>query len=182
MPLSEPLSREKMHCRDIRIEGFRRSDGLWDIEGHMTDVKTYAFDNAYRGRISAGEPLHDMWLRLTVDEEMVVQGLEAVTDGGPFEACPTITPNFARMVGVSLGPGWNRAIKARLGGVEGCTHLRELLGAMATVAFQTLYPVLARKRRKVAEPGRPALIDSCHAYRADGPVVKANWPEFHEGG
>ena len=23
--------------------GYRRADGLWDVEGHLTDVKTYAF-------------------------------------------------------------------------------------------------------------------------------------------
>ena len=181
MPLSEPAPRERMHCRDIRIEGYRRGDGLWDIEAHMTDSKSYAFDNAYRGRIGPGEPLHDMWLRMTLDEELVVQSLEASTEAGPFEACPAITPNYARMAGVKVGPGWSRAIKERLGGVEGCTHLREVLGAMATVAFQTLYPVLARKTPKDGKPRRPSLIDSCHAYRADGPVVKSHWPDFYEG-
>ena len=182
MPLSAPVAREKIHCRDIRVEGYRREDGLWDIEAHMTDTKTYGFDNSYRGHIPAGEPLHDMWLRMTIDEDLVVQQLEASTEAGPFEACPAITPNFARMAGVTLGPGWNRAIKERLGGAEGCTHLREVLGAMATVAFQTLFPVLSRKRAKSADkPKRPSLIDSCHAYRADGPVVKTLWPDFYEG-
>lgn len=181
MPLTEPAPREKIHCRDIRIEGYRREDGLWDIEAHMTDTKTYGFGNAFRGHIAPGEPLHDMWLRLTLDEDLVVQGLEASTEAAPFQACPSITPNYARMAGVKVGPGWNRAIKERLGGVEGCTHLREVLGAMATVAFQTLYPVLARKKPKDDQPRRPSLIDSCHAYRADGPIVKTNWPDFYEG-
>ncbi len=181
MPLSEPAPREKMHCRDIRIEGYRRDDGLWDIEAHMTDTKTYGFDNAFRGRIEAGEPLHDMHLRLTLDESLVVRGLEAATDAGPYQACPAVAPNYARMVGVTLGPGWSRAIKERLGGVEGCTHLREMLGAMATVAFQTLYPVLAKKAADKPRPGKPPLINTCHAYRADGPVVKAQWPGFYEG-
>ena len=181
MPLSEPAAREKMHCRDIRIEGYRRDDGLWDIEARMTDSKTYGFDNSFRGHIEAGVPLHDMRLRMTLDEDLVVQGLEASTDAAPFEACPSITPNYERMVGVTVGPGWTRAIKERLGGVEGCTDLREILGAMATVAFQTLYPVLARKKPKTDRPRRPALIDSCHAYRADGPVVKANWPDHYTG-
>ena len=181
MPLSPPAARRPMHCRDYRIEGFQRDDGLWDIEAHMTDVKSYGFDNAHRGRIEAGEPLHDMRLRLSIDENLVVHGLEAVTDAGPYAACPVVAPNFARMAGARLGPGWNRAIKERLGGVEGCTHLRELLAAMATVAFQTLYPVLARKAAETPKPGKPALLNTCHAYRSDGPVTQANWPEYYTG-
>ena len=107
--------------------------------------------------------------------------MEAATDAGPYQACPAVAPNYARMFGVTLGPGWSRAIKERLGGVEGCTHLREMLGAMATVAFQTLYPVLAKKAADKPRPGKPPLINTCHAYRADGPVVKAQWPAFYEG-
>ena len=181
MPLSPPAAREKQHIRDYRIEGYRREDGLWDIEAHMTDVKTYGFANAHRGRVEAGEPLHDMWIRITLDEELMVHAVEATTDAGPYGLCNDITPNFARLAGVRLGPGWNRAIKERVGGVEGCTHLRELLAAMATVAFQTLYPVLARKAAENPKPGKPPLLDTCHAYRSNGPVAKANWPAFYTG-
>ena len=181
MPLSTPAPREKQHIRDYRVEGFRREDGLWDIEAHMTDVKTYGFPNAHRGHIEAGEPLHDMWIRMTLDEDFVVQSVEAATEAAPYGLCPEIAPNFARMAGVKLGPGWNRAIKERLGGVEGCTHLRELMAAMATVAFQTMYPVLIRKAKENPKPGKPALLDTCHAYRSDGPVTKMNWPEHYTG-
>ena len=79
MPLSEPAAREKLHTRTVTCEGFRRADGLWDIEGHMTDVKTYGFDNSWRGRVEPGEPLHGMWLRLTIDEDFTIRAAEAFT-------------------------------------------------------------------------------------------------------
>ena len=41
------------------------------------------------------------------------------------------------MVGLRIAPGWVRQIKSRVGGVKGCTHLRELMSVLATVAFQT---------------------------------------------
>jgi hypothetical protein len=181
MPLSPAAERERFHTRAYEIAGYRRADGLWDIEARMTDAKTYSFHNEHRGQIRAGEPLHDMWIRLTIDEGLVVRDIEAATDGAPFAVCPAITPNFKRMIGARVGAGWRRAIRQHLAGVEGCTHLAEMLGAMATVAFQTLYPVLAKKDAENPRPGKPALLDSCHAYRSDGPVVKKAWPEFYTG-
>jgi hypothetical protein len=181
MPLSDPQARERFHTRRYVFDGFRRDDGLWDIDGHMTDVKSYAFHNDYRGEIQAEEPLHDMWIRLTIDEDFVVRDVEAATDAGPFSVCPEVTPNFARMVGVKIGRGWRQAIRERVGGVEGCTHLVEMLNAMATVAFQSLYPV-RMKKEQAREPGsRPPIIDSCHAFRSDGEVVKKSWPDFYTG-
>ena len=29
--------------------------------------------------------------------------------------------------------------------------------------------------------GRPAVIDTCHAWRADGPVVQKSYPDFYTG-
>jgi len=181
MPLSTPTERKQLHTRRYEFGGFRRDDGLWDIEGHMTDTKTYAFSNQYRGEIQPGEPLHDMWLRLTIDEDFVVQDIEAETDSGPFAICPAITPNFKRMVGTRIGLGWRQSLREQLGGAEGCTHLVEMLQAMATVAFQTLYPVLNRKAKENPRPGRPALIDTCHAFKSDGEIVKKAWPDYYTG-
>ena len=181
MPLSPAVERERFHTRAYEVGGFRRADGLWDIEARITDVKSYSFENRHRGTVQAGEPLHDMHIRLTLDEDMIVQAIEATTEAGPFAACPAVTPNFARMIGVRVGAGWRRAIRERLGGTNGCTHLNEMLGLMATVAFQTLFPVLAKKAEAGAQDRKPALIDSCYAYRSDGEVVKANWPAFYSG-
>lgn len=181
MPLPPPVARAHIHTRDYEIAGYRRSDGLWDIEAHMTDVKTYSFQNDYRGTVQAGEALHDMWIRLTLDEDLIVRDIEAVTDGAPFAVCPAITPNFKRMIGERVSGGWRGAIRKKLGGVEGCTHLVEMLGAMATVAYQAMYPVLVKKAAQNPRPGKPALLDSCHAFRANGPVAKKNWPAFYTG-
>lgn len=181
MPLDPPAERERLHTRRYEFGGYRRADGLWDIEGHMTDTKTYAFRNAYRGEVQPGEPLHDMWIRLTLDENLVVRDIQAETDAGPYGVCPAIAPNFKRVIGARVGRGWRQKIRDELSGVEGCTHLTEMLQAMATVAFQTLYPVLAKKARENPRPGRSPLIDSCHAFKSDGEVVKKQWPEHFTG-
>ena len=181
MPLSPPAERKHLHTRRYHFEGFERADGLWDIEGRMIDVKTYGFDNSFRGRIVPGTPLHDMIIRLTVDTDFVVRDIEASTDWAPYQMCGDITPNFKRMIGTKVSLGWRTAIRQNLGGVEGCTHLVEMLGAMATVAFQTIYPKIAAKLENPNPAKKPGMIDSCHAYRSDGEIVKRIWPSFYTG-
>ena len=177
MPLSPPVARrEQVHTRRIELQGYSREDGLFDIEARLTDTKSHGFPNEDRGWIDVGEPLHGMSMRMTVDEEMTIVAFEAATDYSPYAICPEIAPNYAKLAGLRIGPGFLRAVAERVGGVHGCTHLRELMQQMGTVAYQTLYPVLARK--KTGGTGRPALLNSCYAYREDGPVVAKRWPEF----
>ncbi len=181
MPLGEPAPREALHKRQIDCRGYRRDDGRWDIEGHLTDAKTYDFENTDRGTVHAGEPVHEMWLRLTIDDDFKILAVEAATDHGPFNHCGAITPNFQRLVGVTIGKGFRRRTQRLLGGVAGCTHLVHLLGPMATTAMQTILPLRRRQLSGEATTTRPTLLDSCHVFASDSEVVKREWPEFYTG-
>ena len=188
MPLSAPAPREHRHTRRLEMCGYRREDGLWDIEGHMTDTKTYQFENEHRGSVAPGTPLHDMWIRLTLDDTLLVHDIEVQLDKGPMAICPAITPNFAVLKGLRIAPGWYMKVKSLLGGVKGCVHLTEMLGPMATVAFQTIGPSRVKTAEGVpfgeatkGKDARPKRIDSCHALASDGDVVKKRWPEFYTG-
>jgi len=55
MPLSPPDDRKRLHTRKIEFRGYERADGRFDIEGRITDAKTYGFDNQDREGIKAGE-------------------------------------------------------------------------------------------------------------------------------
>lgn len=179
MPLSTPAPREPIHCRQIECRGYRRADGLWDIEGHLVDTKSYGFMNRHRGEVKAGEPVHEMWLRLTVDADLLVHAAEAATDAGPYQVCPDIAPRFGELKGLKIGPGWRRAIRERFGGIEGCTHLVELLGPLATTAYQTILPKRAWREAEASGQRKPNFIDSCHALRSDGEVVRQQYPAFY---
>lgn len=181
MPLTKPAPRKHLHTREIVCRGYQRDDGLWDVEAALADTKTYSFDNQDRGGVSAGEPLHGMKIRLTVDADLVVHSVEAVTEHSPFSICGGATPNYDALKGLKIGPGWRKAVLAAVGGVKGCTHLTDLLvGPMAVTAFHTVTPARA-KRDEAGDGKRPALIDSCHAFASDGPVVKRRWPGFYTG-
>ena len=182
MPLSPPAERSLLHSRDIALRGYHRADGLFDVEAHLTDTKTYPIPNAHRGAIAPGEPLHGMWMRLTVDEDMLIVGCEAATDFAPYGICPQAAPNFARLEGARIGPGFSRTVKERVGGTIGCTHLREVLAQMATVAFQTLYPVRRKREQAPDAAAKPSpLIGTCLAYAPGSPVVREQWPETAVG-
>ncbi len=182
MPLSTPTPRTHIHTREIRCRGYHRKDGLWDREGFLLDTKTYGFDNVDRGRINAGEPIHGMWIRLTVDDDLVVRAAEAVVDHGPFTVCGDVTAGFGGLKGLRIAPGWRKAVHKVFGGIKGCTHLTDmLLGPLAAAAYQTVVPGRAKSRPVGPDGGEPALLDSCHALARDGPVVKREWPQFYEG-
>jgi hypothetical protein len=182
MPLSDPAPRKLMHTRTIECTGYQREDGLWDIEAHLTDTKTYRHTRRYGGRSrEPGEPVHDMRIRLTIDLDMVVREAEAVTDDGPYALCGDIAPAFKSLVGLRIGPGWRREIAARVGGVKGCTHLVELLGPLGTTAFQA-----TGRAREALLAGRPPQkkpyqLNSCHVYKDDSPAVLERWPEYYTG-
>ena len=185
MPLSKPTDREHLHTRSITYRGYRRKDGLWDIEGHMSDTKTYAFSNDWRNEIAVGEPLHEMLVRVTIDDELEIKDIEAVTDNSPFEMCPDITPNYKSLIGISIGRGWRNQVRKHVGGTKGCTHITELLFPMATVAFQTIIPFKSKDNGSIVENTasgkRPAVLNTCHAWSTESDVVKKYVPEFYTG-
>jgi hypothetical protein len=199
MPLSPPIGRQHLHTRRVVCQGFFRDDGLWDIEGRITDEKTYDHANEWRGALRPGDFVHDMSIRLTVDHTFTIVDVEAVTDKSPYRMCGDIAPDFRKLIGLRIGGGFHRAVRERLGGVHGCTHIVELLGPVATTAFQTMSSGKARelsrahlaKSGKPSEPAatdapakprrRPYVIDTCHAWAADGAVVKRWAPDFYTG-
>lgn len=184
MPLSEAAPRSKRHNRSLEMAGYQREDGKWDIEGHLRDTKSYSFDSEWRGKVEAGTPVHDMWIRLTVDNTLLIHEVEASLDAGPHRICPDITPNFKVLEGERIAPGWFLNVKKLLGGVKGCVHMVEMLGPMGTVAYQTLGPSRVTEAQDGAEGrtrAKPPRIDTCHAHASDGELVKKRWPEFYTG-
>ena len=184
MPLSTPVPRQMLHRRVVQCTGYRREDGLWDIEGHMVDTKTYSFPNEDRGGIiQAGQPLHEMWIRLTVDDHFQIHDVEACTDAAPFNLCPAITDRYRQLIGARIGPGWSLRIKELFTGVQGCTHMTELLGPVATAFLQTLYGQRYDEEdaKPAAERAAPPVLNTCHALASHSPVVKKRWPRVYSG-
>jgi hypothetical protein len=175
MPLPPPdPDRTPLHHRAIEVRGWRRRDGMFEVEATLTDTKAEPAP-----WVRADGVLHHMQVRLLFVESMTVRDVVAFTDASPYPVCPDAAPGLAVLKGLSMASGWSRTVRERLGGVKGCTHLVELLGPMATTAFQTLAPLRMAAPDVLDASGRPRKIDSCQAYAAQGELVRVRWPEHH---
>ena len=182
MPLSKPTRRELTHTRVVTCHGYRREDGLLDIEGRIVDTKPYRFRNQDRGGwIEADEALHDMSIRLTVNLDLEVVDVEAVIDASPYNYCQCVSPVAKNLIGLRIEPGWTQRSKKAMGANRGCTHLTELLGPIATTAIQTIASEKIKRSKDRPHGKSNAYLNTCHAYADDSPVVKAHWPQFYRG-
>ncbi len=149
----------------------------------MHDSRDYLFDRFEGGALPAGEAAHDMSIRITVDDALLVRDVVAGMAARPFEECVQATAPLKRLIGSTLGKGWRRAIDEAMGGTAGCTHLRELLFNMATAAIQAVpsyqehlqYP---GERNPGQAQSMPHFVDRCMSWRRTGPVVERHYPQF----
>lgn len=175
------MERELLHTRSIELNGYLRSDGLYELEARLSDRRAYDSRRFPESILPAGEPLHDMQVRMSFDEDLLIHDFKATMAATPFEGCREAEASFDDLAGLKIEPGFLREAHRRVAGIKGCTHVREMLQQIATTAFQTV--VGARLQRESQSAGRPEtrpkLIDSCAGYRADGEWVRVRWPEFH---
>lgn len=175
------IAREELHFRRIDLRGFKRSDGLYEVEANLTDQKPFDFQPPSRDQaIRAGDLIHDHVLRVAFCEDMVIREVFATMRTWPYRECPGGVDSLHAMVGVRIGPGWAAEIRKRLPNSETCTHLKELMNTLASAAFQTIFSVRQRVGDDVDANGRPRKIDSCYAYGASRELVRLHWPQFHQ--
>lgn len=179
MPLPPPVARSALHSRRIHCQGYRRDDGLWDIEAHLLDTRDEPMQTLGRGQIAPGEPLHEMWMRMTVDDELQVRDLQASIEQAPYPACPHFPRDrFEKLIGQRIAPGWTARVRLALGGVHSCTHLVELLGPLATTAIQTVYAWRGETLDGAQHRPPQDFVDSCHSLSREGQVARQLWPEL----
>lgn len=180
--LSPAAARSPLHTRAITFRGYARDDGLWDLEGELHDSKHYGYESS-SGPMPAGTPIHHMHIRVTVDDTLCIQAIESSMDATPFGECGVAGDTLQRMVGQTMGAGWRQTIDRAIGGVQGCTHLRELLFNLATAAFQTIPHAKEVRRREAGLPRfegdqPPFYMGRCMTWDFNGPVVARVAPQF----
>jgi hypothetical protein len=182
MPLSSSSPRRALkHTRAIRIDAYARDDGLWDIDAHISDTKTRETHLA-SGTRPPGAPVHDLWLRVTIDIGLDIVAVEAVSDAVPYPGyCDTIASAYQKLVGLNLARGFRHGVKQRLAGIQGCTHLTELAQVLPTAAIQAFAGDVIDTRdgaRAGDQIEKPFQLDRCHALRTDGAAVARYYPRW----
>ncbi len=173
--LSKPQPRSLLHTREVSFQGYAREDGFWDIEAHLKDFKTNPFQTTAK-IWEPGEAFHDMWIRVTIDRDFVIKAIEAVMDGQPHAECSTAIPPMDALIGAHIGKGWRKTIDNHLGGIKGCTHLRELLANLATAAYQSIPGAFFDP----AGEKPPRYLGTCKSWDFNGPVVMRVYPKFYQ--
>jgi hypothetical protein len=180
MPLSDATDRREIHHRVIDMRAYVRDDGLYDVEAHLVDRKPFAFKRLVSPTpLPPGEPLHDLWVRLTVDDQYVVRGIEAASDVTPYGLCKEAESTLSVLVGERVASGWSAKVKERLRGAASCTHLMEMLIPMATTTLQGIRGLRREGNLPADESISPQALDSCYAYARHRDVVKLHWPQHY---
>jgi hypothetical protein len=178
LPTAAP-ERQLTHRRSISVQIYARGNGLWEVDAHVTDVRARDIQMA-TGLLPAGAPIHDMLVRLVVDERFNVIEAGAQTTAMPYPGeCDSFGDAYGQLVGLNLMQGFHRAVKERLGGVKGCTHITELTQVLPTAVVQAFAGDVLDTRGDSEASQQPFQIDRCHALRADGLAVKTYYPRWY---
>jgi hypothetical protein len=179
MPLPEPTApRRRLHLRRISLDGFKREDGLWDIEARLTDTKDHDYPLSSGLRL-AGEAVHDMWVRVTIDGQFNIKEAVASADSVPYPGgCDTIAPDYSRLAGLNLARGFRRKVGEMFETVRGCSHITELLHSLPTAALQTFASEMVDTE---GFGGKPFQLDRCHALDTMSDTVRQFYPKWYRG-
>ena len=176
--LDAGVTREALHTRQITLQGWKRSDGLYEIEARLVDSKPFEFRPVSGDRvIGAREPIHDMGVRIVYDDTMTVRDVEAVGNALPYGECVKGPATLKSLIGLSMTKGWTAETRKRLAGAASCVHLAGLMTPMAAAAFQTM--VVLRIERGEGGHGHKPNVDSCIAYSRHGELMRTRYPAFY---
>jgi hypothetical protein len=176
LPPADP-QRQLKHQRSIQVQAYARSDGLWEIDALVLDSKTRPTGAPGRER-PAGEPIHDLHLRLVVDTAFNIVAAGAESMAMPYPGhCDQHGDRYAALSGLNLMRGFKRAVRERLGGVRGCTHLTELADVLPTAVVQAFAGDVLKVHPD--SDTQPFQLDRCHALAADGEAVRLYYPRLY---
>lgn len=186
--IEDTESMQLVHTRQITCRGYRRTDGLYQIEATVFDEKGQTVPFRTRPDILPGERIHSFSLTVVIDADYTIRDAAAKTLSAPWPVCNDIAADYRKLVGLRIGQGFNRDVREVLGGPLGCTHLTDLLGQVANTYMQTSFPDRVARQRRVSDDPRQwpeqatlGFIDGCVAWRRDGAAVAAEYPQLAGG-
>jgi hypothetical protein len=178
LPPAAP-ARQLKHSRRIDVQIYARGNGLWEVDAEISDTKTR--DAHLAGGVRrAGEPIHDMLLRVVVDERFNIVEAGSETRGMPYPGhCDDHGDAYASLIGLNLLKGFRDAVRQRIGGTVGCTHITELTQVLPTAVVQAFAGDVINTRDGAGAGQPPFQLDRCHALRRDGDAVRLHYPRWH---
>ncbi|MDR1310599.1 MAG: DUF2889 domain-containing protein [Burkholderiaceae bacterium] len=185
MPLQPSTKKRQLkHSRRIWVDFYQAEDELWEVEARFTDTKPFEL-HISSAIVPPNRPLHDFWIRVTIDPQCNVLDVITVFDEVPFEGyCANIASDYKKLVGLNLLNKFKRGVRDIMGEVNGCAHMNELLELLPYVAIQVMVfgEEEARKKACFQRPGeKPFHLNGCHALKTDGECVAQYYPMWYTG-
>lgn len=174
MSFLKQCSKEKIHNRLIDISTY-----TWDADhvllvGELKEQRYVGFINSFAERIVPGV-YHNMKIELLIDTRtMKIKDVSVTLPRVPRDDCPAMITSLDRIKGMDITRGFISKIRKMVGGNKGCVHLNTLLLTMAPAAMQGAWIHTACQQKEAPQPDPQTgshLVDSCWAWRADGPLV-----------
>lgn len=167
---------EKLHTRNIEVTTYDCDGERIIVEGTLKD------DRCQDSHMMTGEKLHSgtihhMSVRLLVNcSNLLIEDVDVDLISVPREVCRETIGCLTPIKGLTITKGFTAKVKKLAGGKKGCTHLVELLLAIAPAAIQG-YASFQSKKPTDFDPDRAKmflqfLVNTCRAWREDGPLVE----------
>lgn len=167
---------EKLHTRKIEVTTYYYDEQRMIVEGFLKD---YRFQKIYSmtGEKFPSGTIHHMAVRLLVNcSNLLIEDIDVDLISVPREACRETIGCLAPIKGLTITKGFTAKVKKLAGGKKGCTHLVELILAMAPAAIQGFAAHQSRnpivfdvdREKMILE----FLVNTCRAWREDGPFFE----------
>ena len=167
---------EKLHSRNIKITTYEYDGQRIIVEGSLKDDR-FQESHSFTGEKFASGTIHHMTIRLLVNcSNLIIEDIDVELISVPREVCRETIDCLAPIKGLTITKGFTAKIKKLAGGKKGCTHLVELILAMAPAAIQG-FAAYQSSKPVVFDPDREKmflefLVNTCRAWRDDGPFVE----------
>ena len=167
---------KKIHKRGIDVTTYEFDAQRIIVEGCLRDDR-FQDSHMITGEEFPRGVIHSMSIKLLVNcFTLMIENVAVDLPSVPRESCRDTADCLTPIEGLTITRGFTAKVKKIAGGSKGCTHLLELLQAMAPAAFQGVAAFQAQTLSGFdpdrAEAALKLLANTCHAWRDDGPLVE----------
>lgn len=167
---------KKLHTRNIEVTTYDYDGQKIIVEGFLKDDRFQESYVATGEKIPSGA-IHHMTIRLLVNcSNLLIEDIDVELISVPRKVCRETIGCLASIKGLTITKGFTAKVKKLAGGKNGCTHLVELLLAMAPAVIQG-FAAHQSQEPSILDPDRAKmifafLVNTCRTWREDGPFVE----------
>jgi hypothetical protein len=167
---------KKLHTRNIEVSAYDYDGQRIIVEGCLKDER-FQKSHVITGETFPPGVIHHMCIRLLINcSNLMIEDVDVDLISVPRELCREAIECLAPVKGLTITKGFTSKVKKIAGDNKGCTHLVELLLVMAPAVIQGFAAYQSQKPSDFdsdhAKMVLKYLVNTCHAWREDGPVVE----------